>query len=118
MDNSNHIDVNKLTQEAEAGHGHFVRAVLDEMSFQDRLKVLRQVQNLSEEHHRRDAENPYLVLKAGVNGDFHCAYMDLERHVPHKGFLGLLDRSHVLYEDFIHFPGGEESFADSDDLFD
>ncbi len=47
MDKSSNIDVNKLEREAEGGHGHYVKAVLDKMSFQDRLRVLRQVQFLT-----------------------------------------------------------------------
>jgi len=115
-ENNNNIDVDKLTKEAEEGHGHFVRAVLDEMSFHERLKVLRQVQKLSEEHHNLNADVPYVVLRAGVNTDADCAYMELDRHVPHKQFFGLLDKEAPVYADFIRFPTGEE-YIDDDNLF-
>jgi hypothetical protein len=116
-ENNNHnIDVNKLTKEAEAGHGHFVRAVLDEMSFHERLKVLRQVQKLSKEHHNRNADVPYVVLRAGVNTDADCAYMELNQHVPHKQFFGLLDKEMPVYTDCIRFPTGEENI-DDDNVF-
>jgi hypothetical protein len=113
MDRGN-INVEKLTKEAEAGHGHFVRAVLDEISFQDRLKVLRQVQALSKEHNRQNVENPYLEVRAGVDSDVGCAYVVLNRHVPHKQLFGLLDKATLLYGDWIKFPTGEENISDSD----
>lgn len=110
------IDVNKLEKAAEAGHGHFVRAVLDEMSFQDRLRVLQQVQALSEEHHHQNPEAPYLEVRANVSEIVaaHCAYVRLDRHVPHRELFGLLDKSDVLYQDTIGFPKGDEFFEDAD----
>lgn len=115
MDKCN-IDMDKLTKEAEAGHGHFVRAVLDEMSFRERLLTLQQMQKLSEERHLKNAEAPYLKVKEGTNSivNLEFAGMELYRYVPHTDLLGLADAADIIYQDWITFPGGKESITDTD----
>ena len=45
--NNPNIDVDKLTKEAEAGHGHYIRSVLDQVPFEEQVRIANEMSNLS-----------------------------------------------------------------------
>jgi hypothetical protein len=48
-ENNNHkIDVDKLTKEAEAGHGHYIKSVLDQVPFEEQIRIVHEMNNLRE----------------------------------------------------------------------
>lgn len=105
-------ELNKLTAEAEAGHGHLVRTILDQMPFPDRIRTLRKMQKLSEAHHHLKPEQSYLTYALGGSTDYAYAYARLDLNIPHRAMYGLMDKAEVLYFDYIDLYNGEETIAE------
>jgi hypothetical protein len=117
MDNSNHIDVNKLTQEAEAGHGHFVRSILGQLPFEKQIQILHEIADLSRER-SVVAGLPtieYVMQVDGDDGNSGYGYSDarLYRLTPNN-FLGMLcPKKELLYESSLNLTTGEKAAADN-----
>jgi hypothetical protein len=116
-ENNNHkIDVHKLTQEAEAGHGHYVGSILKQLSFEEQIRIAHEMTNLS-----RDRINvaglpriELIMQTESSDGNSGWGYSDmcLYRLTPNK-FLGrLFPKSELLYESSLNLTTGEKSAAD------
>ena len=106
------IDLNRVTDEAEAGHGNYVRNALNELSFQERIHALQKIQEVSGWHHSKRPGVPYITFSiwADRHGDKEgYASLELQRHVPRRPWFGLLESSDELYLDCLDLYNGNEA---------
>ena len=113
MDLRHRVDVSSLTREAEAGMGHAVRVELDGMSFQERIRTLRKIDELSNCHHRLEPDNPYVTYSMDASKDSGYACLQLYRHIPHGWTFGLTERMNELYADYLDLTSGDEAFMEA-----
>ena len=67
--NHHNIDVGKLTKEAEAGHGHYVGSILDQMSFEEQIRIAHQIAICSTEHSKLAGFPKVDVCVRAASGD-------------------------------------------------
>ncbi len=106
------VDLNKLTAEAEAGHGHFVKTALQEMSFQERIRILHKMQDQSSRQRHKQPDDSYLTFSTATSQYFNCACIELDRNTPHKDLFGLMDRREVVYADNLDLYTGDETLTE------
>src|SRR5476651_2469816 len=100
--NNPNIDVEKLTKEAEAGHGHYIRSVLDQVPFEEQIRIAHEMTNLSRDR-SGVADLPTIEFEMHIarnNGNSSWGYSDIQlyRLTPNK-FLGMLaPKAELLYE--------------------
>ena len=116
--NNNHkIDIDKLTKEAEAGHGHYIRSILDSLPFEEQIRIAHEMTNLSRDRISL-AGLPRIELIMNTESDdansgFGYSDMCLYRLTPNK-FLGrLFPKSEILYESSLNLTTGEKTAADN-----
>jgi hypothetical protein len=117
MDKSSSIEVNKLTQEAEAGHGHYVGSILDQLPFEEQIHIAHQMTNLSRARIELAGLPRMELIMQSDSSDGNSGYgysdMCLYRLTPNK-FLGrLLPKSEILYESSLNLTTGEKTSVDN-----
>jgi hypothetical protein len=117
--NNHKIDVDKLTKEAEAGHGHYVRSILDRLPFEEQIHIAHEMAQLSKRHNK-PASCPEVEFCTGStfgdmenpNGYTHIALL---RSTPNKWFGPLLPpKDELLYGSTLNLTTGEKTATDSD----
>jgi hypothetical protein len=117
MDKSSNIDVNKLEREAEAGHGHYVGSILDQLPFEEQIHVAHEIANLSKERSAVTGCPRIEFYMEGGCGDTNSANgysnIDLYRET-HRRYLGpLLPKEELIYESSLNLTTGEKAAADN-----
>jgi hypothetical protein len=117
MEKYSNIDVNKLTQEAEAGHGHYVGSILNQLPFEEQIHIAHEMTNLSRDRiDLAGLPRIELIMYSGRDdGNSGWGYSDarLYRLTPNK-FLGeLFPKSELLYESSLNLTTGEKTAADN-----
>jgi hypothetical protein len=117
-ENNNHnIDVDKLTKEAEAGHGHYIKSVLDRVPFEEQVRIANEMSNLSRDR-IETARLPRIEFVMNIDnsdGNSGHGYSDIQlyRLTPNK-FLGMLvPKSELLYQSSLNLTTGEKTAADN-----
>jgi len=120
MDNSNHIDVNKLTKEAEAGHGHNVRAELDQIPFEEKIRLAHEMVNISKTHNK-ETGSPIIEFvmqdcmdNADAGSENGYTKLQLYRRSCRSNLWPLFTKTELLYEDALNLTTGEQTAKDSD----
>lgn len=116
--NYNQIDVNRLTKEAEAGHGRYIRSVLDQLPFEEQIRIAHEMTNCSRDRSKLlGLPTIEFVMRFGSSdGNSGYGYSDarLYRLTPNK-FLGMVfPKSELLYESSLNLTTGEKTAADND----
>jgi len=118
MDGQSHnIDVDKLTKAAEAGHGHYVKSVLDQVPFEEQIHIAHQIANLSKERSTLiDCPKIEFYMEGGC-GDENSAngYSNIRLYrETHRKYLGaLFPKEELLYESSLNLTTGEKAAADN-----
>ena len=115
--NSRNIDVDKLTKEAEAGHGHYIRSVLDQVPFEEQVRIANEMSNLSRDRIEtaRLPRIEFVMNSDSSDGNSGHGYSDIQlyRLTPNK-FLGMLvPKSELLYQSSLNLTTGEKTAADN-----
>jgi len=117
-ENNHHkIDVEKLTKEAEAGHGHYIKSVLDQVPFEEQVRIANEMSNLSRDR-IETARLPRIEFVMNIessDGNSGHGYSDIQlyRLTPNK-FLGrLVPKSELLYQSSLNLTTGEKTAADN-----
>ncbi len=117
-ENNNHkIDVEKLTKEAEAGHGHYIKSVLDQVPFEEQIRIVHEMNNLSRDR-IETAGLPRIEFEIQIDrsdGNSGHGYSDIQlyRLTPNKFFGRLFPKAELLYESSLNLTTGEKSSADN-----
>jgi hypothetical protein len=115
--NNQQIDIDKLTKEAEAGHGHYIKSMLGQVPFEEQIRIVHEMTNLSRDH-IETAELPRIEFEMHIgrdDGNSSWGYSDIQlyRLTPNK-FLGrLFPKAELLYESSLNLTTGEKSAADN-----
>jgi hypothetical protein len=119
MDGQNHnIDVNKLTTEAEAGQGHYVRSILDQMPFEEQVHIAREIAHLSKEHNNLAGypKIEFFIQNCCGDADSENGYINIKlyRRTP-RGDLGpFFTKEELLYQNSLNLTTGKQKATDSD----
>ena len=117
-ENNNHkIDVDKLTKEAEAGHGQYIKSVLDQVPFEEQIRIVHEMTNLSRDR-IKTAGLPRIEFEMHTSpndGNSSWGYSDIQlyRLTPNKFFGRLFPKAELLYESSLNLTTGEKSAADN-----
>jgi hypothetical protein len=115
-ENNNHnIDVGKLTKEAEAGHGHYVGSVLDQMSFEEQIRIAHQIAICSTEHSKLAGFPKVDVCVRAASGDEQSAqgYSNLQVYRETSKDFGIFPRAELIYESSLNLTTGEKITTDN-----
>ncbi len=118
MDGQHHnIDVDKLTKEAEAGHGHYIQSVLDGVPFEEQIRIMHEMTNLSRDRSRLEGL-PTIEFEMHIapdNGNSSWGYSDIQlyRLTPNKFFGRLFPKADLLYESSLNLTTGDKAAASS-----
>jgi len=111
------IDVDKLEREAVAGHGHYVKSVLDQMSFEEQIRVAHEIASLSKERSTLTGCPRIEFYVQGGCGDANSAngYSNIQLYLEtHRRYLGpLLPKEELIYESSLNLTTGEKAAADN-----
>ncbi len=116
-DNNNHkIDVDKLTKEAEAGHGRYVGSILDQLPFEEQIHFAHQVAIRSTEHSKLPGLPKVEVYVQGGSSDAQSAqgYSNLQvyREISDKSFR-IFPKVELIYESSLNLTTGEKITTDN-----
>jgi hypothetical protein len=116
MDRAN-IDVDKLTREAEAGHGRYVKSVLDQVPFEEQIHIANEIANLSKERSTLTGCPRIEFYTGGGCGDSSSAngYSNIQLYLEtHRRYLGpLFPKEELIYESSLNLTTGEKVAADN-----
>ena len=84
------IDVDKLTKEAEAGHGRYVGSILEQMPFEEQIHIAHEMEKLSKKH-SNDYSLPqieFVMYRTSRDEESRFGYdaVRLYRTIPDKHF--------------------------------
>lgn len=112
------IDVNKLEKEAEAGQGHFVRSELDQVSFEEKIRLAHEIASLSREHNKLTGfpRLEFFTQDCCADGDSENGYtkIKLYRRMPRGDWGPFFTKEELLYQDSLNLTTGEQKVTDSD----
>ena len=118
-ENNNHnVDVDKLTKEAEAGHGRYVQSVLDQIPFEEQIHIAYEMEKLSKEH-TADYSIPVLEFRITDKGFYsssqsgYCA-IRLYRTIPDKHYGPLFGKLELVYENSVDLNTGEKTVTEGE----
>jgi hypothetical protein len=115
-ENNNHkIDVDKLTKEAEAGHGHYVGSILDQLPFEEQISIAHQIAIRSTEHSKL-ADFPKVdICVRAASGDEQSAqgYSNLQVYRETSKDFGIFPRAELIYESSLNLTTGEKITTDN-----
>ena len=116
-ENNRNIDVDKLTKEAEEGHGHYVKSVLDQVPFEEQIHIAHQIANLSKERSTlTGCPKIEFYMEAGC-GDANSAngYSNIQLYrETHRKYVGpLFPKEELIYESSLNLSTGEKAAADN-----
>jgi hypothetical protein len=115
--NNRNIDVDKLTKEAEAGHGHYVRSILDQVPFEEQVKIAREIAQLNTEHNKLTGLPKIEVLTQDGSGDRYSenGYINLKlyRKAADRCWGQFFPRTDLIYESSLNLSTGEKTAIDS-----
>ncbi len=118
MDKFNNIDVNKLTQEAEAGHGHFVRAALDEVSFEEKLRMAHEIVTRNKNNVKAIGypQIEFFTQNCCADADSVNGYSNIQlyRRMPRGDWGPFFTKEELFYEDSLNLTTGEQKVTDRD----
>ena len=116
-ENNRNIDVDKLTKEAEAGHGHYVKSMLDQIPFEEQIHIAHQMANLSKERSALTGCPRIEFVMEAECGDSNSAngYSNIQLYrETHRKYLGpLLPKEELIYESSLNLSTGEKAAADN-----
>jgi len=109
------IDLNKLTREAEAGHGHYLETVLDHIPFEEQIHIAHEIAELNRERSKlTGCPKIEFFTRAGV-GDANSANgysnIQLYRETSRKGWGPLFPVEQLIYESSLNLTTGEKTAA-------
>ena len=116
-ENNNHnIDVNKLTKEAEGGHGRYVGSMLDQLSFEEQIRIAHQIAIHSAEHSKLAGLPKVDVIVQPGRNDTQSSQgytnLQLYREIPDEG-LGIFSKEELIYESSLNLTTGEKTTTDN-----
>ena len=117
-ENGHNIDLNKLTKEAEAGHGRYVRSVLDQIPFGEQIQIANEMEKLSKKHNN-DYSIPLVEFRLADKG-FYSSSLDgyrairLYRTIPDKHDGPLFGKLELVYENSVNLTTGEETVTEGE----
>lgn len=118
-ENNNHkIDVDKLTKEAEAGHGRYVGSILEQLPFEEQIHIAHEIEKLSKKH-SNDYSLPqidFIMYGTSRDEDSRFGYdaVRLYRRIPDKHLGPLFGRLELLYENSVNLTTGEKTVTESE----
>jgi hypothetical protein len=111
------IDVDKLAKEAEAGHGHYIRSMLDQVSYEEQIHIVHQMTNLSRERTKLAGcpKIEFVVPKYGSDANSGNGYSNIElyRVTPGIGGGPFFEKNELIYESSLNLTTGERTAADN-----
>jgi hypothetical protein len=115
---NNKIDVDKLTKEAEAGHGHYLRSTLDQVSFEEQIHIARAIADLNKAHTKLTGYPKIEVFTQDATGDMYSenGYVNLKlyRKAPDRCWGQFFPRRDLIYESSLNLSTGEKIAIDTD----
>ena len=113
--NNRNVDVDKLTKEAEAGHGHYVGSILDQLTFEEQIHLAHQVAIRSTEHSKLAGLPKVDVCVRASSGDEESAqgYSNLQVYRETSEDFGIFPRAELIYESSLNLTTGEKIIADN-----
>lgn len=119
IENNNHkIDIDKLTKEAEAGHGRYVGSILEQLPFEEQIHIAHEIEKLSKKH-SNDYSLPqidFIMYGTSRDEDSRFGYdaVRLYRRIPDKHLGPLFGRLELLYENSVNLTTGEKTVTESE----
>lgn len=120
MDGQKHtnINVDKLTKEAEAGHGRYVGSVLEQLPFEEQIHIAHEIEKLSKKH-SNDYSLPlvdFVLYSSSRDEESRFGYdaVRLYRTIPDKHFGPLFGKLELVYENSVNLTTGEKTITESE----
>jgi hypothetical protein len=117
-ENNHNIDVDKLTKEAEAGHGRYVGSILEQLPFEEQIHIAHEMEKLSKKH-GNDYSLPQIeFVLYGTRHDEESRFgydaVRLYRTIPDRHFGPLFGKSELVYENSVNLTTGAKTITESE----
>ncbi len=117
MEKSSNIDVREITLEAEEGHGHYLKSVLAQLSFEEQLHIAQQMAHLSKDDSRAFGfpEVEFSTENGWSDDNSKNGYINLKltRKIP-GAFGPLSDKEDLLYQSSLNLTTGNKTAIEND----
>ena len=116
--NNQKIDVEKLTKEAEAGHGRYVGSVLEQLPFEEQVRIAHEIENCSKKH-SNDYSLPlvdFTLYSSRRDEESRNGYdaVRLYRTIPDKHLGPLFGKLELVYENSLNLTTGAKTITESE----
>jgi|SRR5271163_1760118 len=112
------IDVDRLTKEAEAGHGHSVRLELDQVPFEEKIRLAHEMVNLNKQHNKETGypKIEFFMQDCCADADSENGYSNIKlyRRMCRRDWGPFFTKEELLYQDALNLTTGEQTVRDSD----